>query len=112
MTNTLIEYHFDGDTGIGARQQGREWLLLVYCILFEDREVLLVRSEAAGGKASIAIHQFLERSVGAELALGQNLMRRGKFHPRGGHQASQGAARGDLQESSPRRYPVRSGDPP
>src|SRR5260370_7202197 len=37
MTNSLIEYHFDGDTGIGARQQGREWLLLVYCILFEDR---------------------------------------------------------------------------
>src|SRR5260221_7206775 len=108
MTNTLIEYHFDGDTGIGARQQGREWLLLVYCILFEDREVLLVRSEAAGGKASIAIHQFLERSGGAELALGQNWMRRGKFHPRVGHESNQGPPRRYLQKSSPRRIPVGS----
>src|SRR5258708_34160791 len=101
MTNTLIEYHFDGDTGIGARQQGREWLLLVYCILFEDREGLLVRSEAAGGKPSIAIHQFLERSGGAELALGQNWMRRGKFHPRRGHQRSQGPPLGLLHKTPP-----------
>src|SRR5260221_11309260 len=103
MTNTLIEYHFDGDTGIGARQQGREWLLLVYYILFEDREVLLVRSEAAGGKASIAIHQFMERSVGAELALGQNWMRRGKFHPPEGHPASTGPHRASRKESFARR---------
>src|SRR6267378_1812426 len=103
MTDTLIEYHFDGDTGIGTRQQGREWLLLLYCVLFEDREVLLGSSEAAGGEASIAIHEFLERSIGAELALGQNWMRRGKLHARSGHQASQGPAHGQTQKSSPGR---------
>src|SRR3981081_669220 len=100
MTDTLIEYHFDGDTGIGTRQQGCEWLLLLYCVLFEDREVLLGSSEAAGGEASIAIHQFLERSIGAELALGQNWMRRRKLHTCSRNQAGQGPAHCYLQKSS------------
>jgi hypothetical protein len=80
MTDTLIEYHFDGDTGIGARQQGREWFLLLYCVLFEYRKVLLVRGGAAGREASIAIHEFEECCIGAELTLRVNRLRGRKLH--------------------------------
>jgi len=107
MADTLIESQLDRDAGIGAREHRREWFLLFDCVLFEDRKVLLTGGEMARREASIAIHQFLQRSTGAELALRQNRVRGGELHARGRSQRCQCAPDGRLQEPPSGRIPVQ-----
>src|SRR5580704_17726287 len=107
MADALIENHLNRNTGISAREHCREWFLLFHGVLLKNRKVLLVCGNTVCREASIAVHQFLERSIGAEFALCQNWMRGSDFHTRSRYQAGECASHSHLQESSSGRILVR-----
>src|SRR5664279_6471079 len=57
VANALVENKFDGDAGVGAGQDGSEWLLFVSRVLLEDGKIVVVRGELSRDKPLVALHQ-------------------------------------------------------
>src|ERR1700730_2359074 len=61
MADALVEDQLYWHAGIGAGKHGGERLLLLGCVLLQDREVVLIEGQLSLNEAPIALDQSLQR---------------------------------------------------
>jgi len=72
VSDALIKDQLHRAPGVGAGENSGKRFLFFDGFLFEDREVLLVRSHFASGKTLVTRHQLLQSCIGGEGSLGED----------------------------------------